>query len=453
MEIQNKFLNALGSGLRLIIGAIAVGIIAGCAGVLYLALVSIIFNFCFVGTVSFTYVRGILAQESRWGVGIILVPILGGVIVSWLLKTFGANERGVSAPDLIPFINKDVASKSYTVELTKALASTITIGTGGSVGQEIPIVQLGATLSYLFSRVTNFSGKERMILLAAGSAAGLSAAFNAPLTGITFAVEILLFGFSLFAVCLIAISAYIGAFIGQLFVGSKIVFQLTLLPIDSWSIYFQNLLMFVPFGIWIGLVAVLFNTGLNRTEYLFSKTVKNIYLRHAIGMTLVGIMLYAMFYYSRHYYIDRLGHATIQQVLDAVITDGMLLLIILIAKLLSIWITLGTGASGGIFTPSLFLGAIMGALCSLLFQHYFPHTGISHVYFIVCGMGGMLAGMTGAMLTAIVFIFEITDNPQIIIYLLVTVALATYIRLIYYPRGIYTYKLFNNGLMFDGKLW
>ncbi len=453
MQKQHQILNVCANSLKMVLSAVGVGIVAGLGGALYLGLVSVIFNIFFVGDVSFAFVREFLATQSRWGVAIILVPVVGGLIVTWLIKNYGGEQRGVSSPDLINFVDSSVAKKTYSIELVKAFASTISIGTGASVGQEIPIVQLGTTLSYLFSRPFSFSAKERMVLLAAGGAASLASAFNAPLTGIMFAVEILLFGFSALAAALIAIAAFVGGYIGQFFFGSKIAFRINLLHVDSWSIYAQNVLVFIPFGILIGLGAVLFNTGLNRTEYLFSKTIKNVYIRHMIGMIIVGVMLYALFHFTGHYYIDRVGHATIQQVLNAVITNATLLSIILICKLLSIWITLGSGASGGIFTPSLFLGAIIGALCSLLFQFLYPQASISHVYFIVCGMGGMLAGMTGGVLTAIVFIMEISKNYQIFVYLMITVTIATYIRLLFYPRGIYSFKLFQHGLMYESKWW
>lgn len=438
---------------QLILGAVVIGTIGGLGGILYLALVNTIFNFCFLGIFSLSYNVTLLAPESKWGIGIILVPVFGSLVVTWLIKTFGANERGVSSPELLSFINQPIGNKSYSIELSKTVASTITIGTGGSVGQEVPIVQLGAALSYLFTKLLNLSSKERLVLLAAGSAASLSAVFNVPFTGIMFAIEILLFAFNILAVVLIAIAAFMGAFIGQLVFGAKIVYTITLFPIELGLSYVQNALIFIIFGIFLGLFSVLFNAGLNRTELLFLRVFKNVYLRHAVGMVIVGFMLYGMIYYTGHYYIDKLGHATIQQVMDSILTNPNLLSIILVCKLFSLWITLGSGASGGIFTPSLFLGAITGALFSIMLQHFFPGLTINPIYFIICGMGGMLAGFTGCVLTAIVFILEISHSFHVVLFLVLTVFFSVAIRLFFYPRGIYSFKLFQRGLMFERKWW
>lgn len=168
-------------------------------------------------------------------------------------------------------------------------------------------------------------------------------------------------------------------------------------------------------------------------------------------MGLVGLMLFLLMKYFGHYYIGAVGFALVQDVLDAIIRDPWLLFIILLCKLLALCLTLGSGASGGLFAPNLFLGALLGAVCGMVFQHFIPGIQINVIYFILAGMAGMLSSVTGAMITSLVFIFEMSKNYHIALPVLITVIIGTIVRLYLSPRGIYTFKLYQHGLMFKGK--
>jgi CIC family chloride channel protein len=123
-----------------------------------------------------------------------------------------------------------------------------------------------------------------------------------------------------------------------------------------------------------------------------------------------------------------------------------------VCKFFSLCFTLGSGASGGIFTPSLFLGATLGAACGAIINYYFPQLHISQIYFVVAGMAGMLASVTGALITAIIFTLEITKDYHIALPILVTIISGTLMRILVYPKGIYTFKLYQHGIMFNRKL-
>lgn len=172
-------------------------------------------------------------------------------------KNFGANESGITEPDVIHFIHHEEGEKRYLIEIIKSLASAITIGTGGSAGWEIPIVQLGAALSYLFGLIKGIPAQQRVVLLAAGSAASLAAIFNAPFTGVAFAIEILLFYFNLSHIFLISISAITGSFVSTLFFGGETLFHFEVMQPDNMIVYFKQLILYLPFGVVIGIVAAL----------------------------------------------------------------------------------------------------------------------------------------------------------------------------------------------------
>ncbi len=216
-------------------------------------------------------------------------------------------------------------------------------------------------------------------------------------------------------------------------------------------LYFKQLILYLPLGIIIGLGAVLLVKGIRWFKKLFEKNIPNPYLRHSIGLIPVGVMLYLMMLYFGHYYLDGLGYPTIQDILDFSLQNPWLLMLIFSCKVFALCLSLGSGASGGIFAPSLLLGAILGAVCGLTMQILFPEMHINVIYFVLAGMAGMLSSVTGAMITSLVFIFEITKNYHIALPVLITVVIGTFVRLYLLPRGIYTFKLYQHGLMFKRK--
>ncbi len=448
MKAQRNFKSTLISAIRLIFHAILIGVVGGLGAVVYISLLGLIYNFIFLGQLNLIYLESIYSPPSRWGIGIILIPILGSIPVVWLLKNYADNERGPSEPDALHFLHQHEGKKRYLIELTKTFCSAITIGTGGSVGWEVPIVQLGATLSYLFGKIQHITAEYRIALIAAGGAASLAAIFNAPFAGIAFAIEILMFSFRISHVVLIAISAFTGHFVWKIIFGTRSLFHFNLVPPENMLAVFKQVVIYIPFGVMVGLGAALLVTGIRKSTIFFQKNIPNLYVRHAIGMGLVGVMLYLLIHYFGHYYIAAMGFATIQDVIDFVLENNWLLVLLFFCKLVSLCLTLGSGASGGLFSPSLFLGAILGGACGLAIQHFFPAMQVHIIYLVLAGMAGMLASVTGAMITSLVFAFEISKSYYIALPVLLTVVIGTLVRLYLSPRGIYTFKLYQRGLMF-----
>ena len=181
-------------------------------------------------------------------------------------------------------------------------------------------------------------------------------------------------------------------------------------------------------------------------EDLFEKRVGGSYYRqHLLGMAAVGVLFYCLMAAFGHYYTEGVGYATIQDILIGWQRPALLLVLLCAAKLLATGLTLGSGASGGIFSPALFVGATLGGAYGLLLARLFPNTGINAPAFAVAGMAGLIGGSTGAALAAIVMIFEMTLDYNVIIPMTLTVAIAYQVRKLLSQESIYTFKLVRRG--------
>lgn len=181
-------------------------------------------------------------------------------------------------------------------------------------------------------------------------------------------------------------------------------------------------------------------------EDFFEKRIRaNYYVRHMGAMLLIGIMMYVMLRIYGYYYIEGVGYATVQDILNGILTNVPLLLLLFALKLIATSLTLGSGASGGVFSPAFFMGATLGGGYGLVCNWLFPSLGIGTTAFAVAGMAGSVGGATGAAMAAIVMIFEMTRDYNVIIPITITVALSYGIRRAFCPESIYTLKLVRRG--------
>ncbi len=426
--------------------AVSVGIIAGFGAVVFRGMIGLIHNLSFLGTFSFDYDANTHTAAGPWGAWIIAVPVVGGIIVTFLVKNFAPEAKGHGVPEVIDAIYMKKGKIRFIVAGIKSVASAISIGTGGSVGREGPIVQIGSAFGSFVGSIIKMPVRQRNILIAAGAAGGIAATFNTPLGGLTFGIELMLVSITAATIFPVAIATVTAAFIGRVYLGTMPSFYIKALVIPNFDrIQLEHLLLFIPFGILIGLTSVVFVKGLYMSEDFFEKLPVNDYFRHIIGMSCMGLIMYLFLRYTGHYYVQGVGYATISDVLRGLITSPWLLLILSAAKLLSTFITLGSGASGGVFSPSLYLGATMGAFWGIFLNLMFPHLQTNPLIFAMAGMGGMISGATGAVLTAIVMITEMTHNTDFVLPLIVTVAAAYAVRKWISNESIYTLKLLRRG--------
>jgi len=426
--------------------AIAVGVFGGFGAIVFKTIIAFFQNLFFFGELSLTYLPDEHIDPSPWGALIILVPIIGALLVTWITRTLAPEARGHGVPEVLDAIYYRQGHISPVVVLAKALASAISIGTGGSVGREGPIIQIGSAFASTLGQLAGMPTRQRIALIGAGAAAGIAATFNAPIGGLAFAIELLLISISARTVAMVAVATVTATYIGRLYSGLDPSFDVP--PIAQFADHLVNLytlLLCVPFGVLLGAASALFIRSLYWMEDLFAAGIKNEYARHMLGMLAVGVLMYAMLRIFGEYYVAGVGYASIMDVLRGVLTDPWLLLILFAAKLLATIMTLGSGASGGVFSPSLFLGATLGGSVGQFLAWLFPGAGIEPVIFAVAGMAAMVSGTTGAVLTAITMLIEQTRDYSAILPIITSVALAYMVRVWLTADSIYTLKLARRG--------
>lgn len=426
--------------------AVLVGIITGFGSLIFRFLISFVYNLMFLGEFSFHHASNELSTVGMWGALVVFVPVVGGIIAVWLLTTFAPDAKGHGVPEVMHAIYYKEGVMRPVVAVIKSLASAVSIGSGASVGREGPIIQIGASLGSTVGQVFKLVPWQRTTLLAAGGGAGLAATFNSPLGGVMFAMEVMMLEVSNRTFLPIVLATGTATYIGRLFFGLQPAFLVPTASIpSSVPIDIFPLMCFVVLGCICGIVSWLFIDTLTFMEENFKKIHKNEYVRQVIGMLFVGISMYVLFVNYGHYFIDGAGDETMQAILQGNINTVSLLLILFVMKLLATTISLASGASGGVFSPALFMGACVGGAFGGLLNMMFPEYGFSTIEFGMVGMASVVGGTTGAAITAIVMIFEMTRDYNVIIPLIVSVALAIGVRRVLRQENIYTFKLLLSG--------
>lgn len=456
MEEEIDQTRSLGS-LSLTGLSLLVGIIAGLGAVIFRALISFFHNWLFLGELSLVYNADRHTPPfwiSDWAWLVIFVPVVGAVAVAWLVKNFAPEAKGHGVPEVMDAIYYHGGIIRPVVAVVKSLASAISIGSGGSVGREGPIIQIGAAFGSTLGQIFPMSGAQRNILIAAGAGGGIAATFNTPIGGVLFAIELMLPSLSAAAFLSTALATIVATHIGRWVFGAYPAFNIPALGIPDFTV---ESLMIVPGlmvgGVVFGLLAALFVRSIYWFEDQFEAMPGNYYSRHMLGMLGVGLLLFAFMHWVGHYYIEGVGYATIEDVLRGFLTRPELLLALVAAKLLATALTLGSGASGGVFSPLLFIGATSGGLLGLANIHFFPESGLNAPAMAVVGMAAMVGSATGAVLTAAVMLFEMTRDYNVILPVIGTLAIANAVRNRLCPPTIYTLKLLRRGhAVPDGRL-
>ena len=425
--------------------AIVVGVITGFGSLLFRGLIGFIHNLLFLGQFSVFYDANVYTPASPWGAFVILVPVIGGMGVVFLVENFAPEARGHGVPEVMEAIFYKEGRIRPVVAAVKSLASALSIGSGAAVGREGPIIQIGASLGSTFGQLIRMETWQRITLVAAGAGAGIAATFNTPIGGVMFAIELMLPEVSVRTFLPVALATGTATFIARLFIGLRPAFDMP--PISAVAAHpapLFALLLYAALGAAIGLAATGFIRGLHSMEAIFHR-IRNPYLRHAMGMVLVGTLIYALFRFAGQYYVDGVGYATIQDVLLGGLRAAPLLAILFFSKLLATTVSLGSGSSGGIFSPSLFMGATLGGAFGAFVQLIYPSPDISVAAFAIVGMAAMVGGGTGAAMTAVTMIFEMTRDYDMVMPLIISVAVSIGIRRLLSHENIYTIKLVARG--------
>ncbi len=425
--------------------AIVVGVITGFGSLLFRGLIGFVHNLLFLGQFSVSYDANVYTPASPWGAFVILVPVIGGMGVVFLVENFAPEARGHGVPEVMDAIFYKEGRIRPVVACVKSLASALSIGSGAAVGREGPIIQIGASLGSTFGQLIKMEAWQRITLVAAGAGAGIAATFNTPIGGVMFAIELMLPEVSVRTFLPVALATGTATFIARLFIGLRPAFDMP--PITAVADHpapLFALLLYAALGAAIGLAATGFIRGLHAMEATFHR-ILNPYLRHAAGMALVGTLIYALFRFAGEYYVDGVGYATIQDILLGGLRAAPLLAVLFFSKLLATTLSLGSGSSGGIFSPSLFMGATLGGAFGALVHVVYPSPDISVASFAIVGMAAMVGGGTGAAMTAVTMIFEMTRDYDMVMPLIIAVAVSIGIRRLLSHENIYTIKLVARG--------
>ena len=431
--------------LRLSLLAIVVGIITGFGAIAFRALIGLIHNIAFLGSFSIEYDASVFTPPSPWGAFIILVPVIGGLIVTFLITNFAPEARGHGVPEVMDAIYYRQGVIRPVVALIKSLASALSIGTGAAVGREGPIIQIGAALGSTLGQVIHMAPWQRITLVAAGAGAGIAATFNTPIGGVMFAIELMMPELSARTFLPVALATGTATFIGRIFFGIHPAFAIPNALLASQApASLTVLLLYALLGALIGLAAAGFVRGLSFAEYVF-ELIKNPYLRNAVGMLIIGVLIYALLVGGGHYYVEGVGYSTIQAILTGNLGIPALLVLLFAAKLCATSVSLGSGASGGIFSPSLFMGATIGGAFGILVNAVMPVADFGVTTCAIIGMAAMVGGGTGAAMTAVTMIFEMTRDYDLVMPSIIAVALAIGVRRLLSQENIYTIKLVGRG--------
>jgi len=426
--------------------SILVGVVAGFGAVILRAMIGFVHNLVFFNRLDIFYDANIHTAASSYGWLVIFVPVVGAIIVAWLVKTFAPEARGHGVPEVMDAIHFNDGKIRPIVAVIKSIASAVSIGTGGSVGREGPIVQIGSAFGSVRSKIISMPTRQRVILVAAGAAGGIAASFNTPIGGLAFGIELILVTVSASSLFSVALATVTATYIGRAFLGVTPSFYIPALMIPDFHLMpLGVLIVFIPFGILIGLLSVAFIYSVYWAEDVFNAIPGNYYTRHMLGMLCVGLLMYAMMTWTGDYYIQGVGYATIVDILRGILNHPLFLLFLVVMKMLATSLTLGSGASGGIFSPSLFLGAAFGSAFGCIMQYFFPGLGVDPIIFALAGMAGMIGGATGAVITAMVMVTEMTHDNNVILPIMVTVTVAYAVRKVISNESIYTMKLFRRG--------
>ena len=426
--------------------ALGVEIMTGIGAVILRSLIGLIHNLMFNGVFKIPYDANILEGASRWGNWVFLSPILGGLVVVYLVDRFAPEAKGHGVPEVMDAIFYKRGNIRGMVAVIKSLASAISIGSGAAVGREGPIIQIGSALGSAFSQWIHLSPGQKITLIAAGAGAGIAATFNTPLGGVLFAVEILLPEVSNRTFLPVVISTGAATLLGRILIGPNPAFavpEILFPPARSFGV--EEALAFAALGALCGVAAWAFIRLLVFMEDGFPKIPGGAYVQNIIGMGVIGVMMVALQNRCGHTYVDGVGYGVIQSVLDQSMTAAGLLALLFVLKLFATTISLGSGASGGIFSPSLYLGATLGASFASLSIMILPNAGMTTPSAAIVGMAAMVGAGTGGVMTAIIMVFEMTRDYAIIVPVIVAVAVASGVRRALISETIYTIKLRHRG--------
>jgi CIC family chloride channel protein len=403
------------------------------------------------------FVQHLIYQIPVSFFGYLLFPALGLVLTTFIIRHFfgGQIERGIA------MVLRSIARRSSFIPLSHTYlhiaTSSVTVGLGGSVGLEAPIVATGAAVGSNLSRISDLNYQERTLLIACGAAAGISAVFNAPIAGVIFAIEVLLTETVVSYFIPLMISSVVGALCSKIILQEESLFNFVL----KQSFDYKNVPYYIFLGILTGFISLYYARVFKKTEQRIHDWTMNGYMKAAIGGVLL-LCIYFVFpplFGEGYNSVKLVANGTLNSFTDnttlfSALTDNWGIIaftgLIVLFKPVAAGITIGAGGNGGNFAPSLFTGAYLGFFFSKLLNTT-SWIKIPEGNFSLVGMAGVLSGVMYAPLTAIFLIAEITNGYELFIPLMIVSSISFFIVKSYEPFSMEIKKLAIEGQIFTHK--
>jgi CIC family chloride channel protein len=442
--LRTRFQRSLtGGNAALIALAIVTGVGAGLGAIAFRYLIRA-FTYLFTGHDDYG-AAGHVANPNVPGLGIwfvVLAPVIGGLIYGPLVSRFAPEARGHGVPEVMLAVRRMGGRMRPQVPIVKSLASALCIGSGGSVGREGPIVQIGSALGSVLGQWVGAPETQLRLLVACGAAGGISATFNAPIAGVFFALELILRNFETRSFGMVVLSSVTADAIGREAFGSGPFLHLPRFGFTAPS----ELVLYALLGVLASIVGLTFVRvlygGEDVADRLWAKLRWPEWLRPGVGGVLLGLLLLA---------VPEMYGVGYPVLIKGVSGHYVLLALVglMLAKILATSLTMWIGGSGGVFAPSLFIGAMLGSAFGDVAHALAPHVAHAGGAYGLVGMGAVFAAASRAPMTAVVIIFELTGDYQLILPLMFAIVVATGLSNKITRDNIYTLKLRRRGIDLD----
>ena len=420
-----RFVSASGYAFPSLLAAV-IGILTGGLAVVFIKAIAWIQSVCFV--------QGAHGLSFFGSYYVVLIPALGGLFVGPLVTFLAPEAKGHGVPEVLKAIALRGGRIRPLVVVAKALSSAIAIGSGSSVGREGPIVQAGAALGSTLGQVFKMSEFRIKNFLACGTAAGISAVFNAPIAGVMFASEVILRDFGARALTTIVISSVSASVVSRIFLGESPAFAI---PVYHLTVP-HEIFLYPLLGILAGLAAHLFMQVLGFSETCFDRWKFPAWAKPVIGGLGIGVI---------GFFVPQVFGAGLDAIAEMLRGNFSLSLLValIFLKIIATSLSLGSGSSGGVFAPALFIGAALGGAFGM-FVHVLPFPISPSGAYALVGMASVFAAAAHAPVTAILIVFEMTSDYLIILPLMLSVVVATAVSQWIRRDSIYTMKLSQKGI-------